>query len=265
MKRLITALALLLVTGILFAQTIPAGRKLFPLAWDYATDTTEAWKAVEGYKFDVMNDQYTIKGYTVTKGLLGYMKQTSTVVLTGKDNTFTTEVVDMESVACNKDGEALKTSKPMKNPKSSWAKLADLISANLTKRITSWTDEEYEAKVNATINPDFLFDAKTNSSDLYMKNFFDTNKVVGRTLNASYKVMSADQSKTAGYKYQINCYYVNFGSITQDTILINILTNNDKALSVKKDSMYAVNGKITDIKYGMGSAFSPLTIIIEEQ
>ena len=60
-----------------FAQKIPEGRNLIAAVYDFANP--ENWGGVESTSYDIQNDTYVIKAYTMGKFLLGYQRQDQTV------------------------------------------------------------------------------------------------------------------------------------------------------------------------------------------
>ena len=73
----------------------------------------ENWGGVESTSYDIQNDTYVIKAYTMGKFLLGYQRQDQTVTIKGNGNSFTINVTDVTSANCDKNGKI--TSNPLPN------------------------------------------------------------------------------------------------------------------------------------------------------
>lgn len=56
-------------------MSIPAGRDLVLLAYEFAQDKTDAWTDAKISKFDIMNNEYVVSGYRVQKIMVGFQKQ----------------------------------------------------------------------------------------------------------------------------------------------------------------------------------------------
>ena len=263
MKKLFLVLAMATGLTALFAQNIPEGRKLFPLAWDYANDTT-AWTHSEVQSIDPMADEYVVTGYVVLKNIVGYVKQSYTTTLKGQGNTFTVTCADMETVSCSKDGKVAPSSRATRNPSSTVAKLEQLITDNLTKKITGWTDDEYEAKLNdAVTDPTFIVYTVASGSNLSVKKFFTDNKLMGRKMNKDINVVSVDESKKEGFSYYATLNVFKSSDLSKYKIIFFYLdSNNDKLLSAKKDEMYSLTAEVVDFGFNTLNNF---TVTLEEK
>ena len=143
MKKIVGLLVVLLAATNLFAQKIPEGRKLPALVMDFVTDP-ECWSFCIPTELDPANEAYVVKGYCIQKILAGYQKQEYTVSISRNNDELTIAVSDMTSVACDKNGKV--NGRIMANPKSTMDKLSGLIKNDLAKRISSWSDDEYNAR-----------------------------------------------------------------------------------------------------------------------
>lgn len=257
MKKKFSIILLLFVTTMLFAGTIPEGRNLFVLAWDFGTDFEKSWKSATFDKIDVQNNEYVISGYCVNKNLVGFIKQSYTTTIVGDGNSFTVTVTNMESTNCKKDGT--ETGSPVKNPSSTMKKLGSLIEADLNDRINKWTPEEYEIKKSKALNPTLVLAVKENSTSLLFKKFVKDYLPEGQIVKTNVKVFSVDESNKDGFAYKIACVYL--GKII-NTVFYDIYTNKDEALSLNKGDNYTIDGKISsvEIKDHTGS----VTVSIEE-
>lgn len=263
MKKLILSVLLGLGISMAFAQAIPSGRTLFPLAYDFATDYVNSWKEATIQKFDPMEDEYIISGFCVNKNLIGFIKQYYTVTIKGDGDSFKVTVEDMETVNCNKAGEVPAGASVIANPKSTWGKVANLISQDLGKRISTWSDEEYEAKLNTAVTSiDVLSSIKNGTSDLYFKKFIKNNNIIGRNCQMTIKVSSVNESTKEGFDYTIHSF-ISKKLKFDEKFIVEVYSNNDKLLSVKEGKEYKVNGKITNVDEGLYHV-PGLWLVIEE-
>ena len=154
MKKFTAIVVSLLMAGALFAQKIPEGRNLVAAVYDFAQP--ENWGGVDSVTYDIQNDTYVIKAYTMGKVLMSFQRQDQTVTIKGNGNTFTIDVTDVTSANCDKNGKP--TSKPLANQASTAKKIASMYETEISNRIEKWTDEEYQNKfTEAVTNPNVLF------------------------------------------------------------------------------------------------------------
>ena len=113
MKKITAFVVSLLMISAVFAQKIPEGRNLIAAVYDFANP--ENWGGVESTSYDIQNDTYVIKAYTMGKFLLGYQRQDQIVTIKGNGNSFTINVTDVTSANCDKNGKI--TSNPLHNYK----------------------------------------------------------------------------------------------------------------------------------------------------
>lgn len=73
-------------------MSIPAGRDLFVLAYEFAQDKTDAWTDAKISKFDIMNNEYVVSGYCVQKIMVGFQKQSYDVILKSDKDTLSVTV-----------------------------------------------------------------------------------------------------------------------------------------------------------------------------
>lgn len=249
MKLKVLVASLILASSAVFAATIPEGRTLLPLVWDFATDYENSFKEASLVKADTINNEYVIKGYNVNKNLIGFIKQSYTVTIKGEGKDFSVSVSDMTSVSCNKNGEVLPNSTVLPNPKSTWSKVASLMEKELDSRINGWTDAEYKEKYEQLKNPELVYILGRDSSALVFKKMMNEFFAVGSDIETSFIVTSVDESKKAGYAYKIWCLYLDLGSVLNSSNHFTIYTNNDAALSLNKDDTYNVKGKIDKLSF----------------
>lgn len=154
----------------------------------------ENWGGVNSVSYDIQNDTYVLKAYTMGKVLLSFQRQDQTVTIKGNGDSFTVEVTDVTSANCDKNGKP--TSKPLANQASTAKKIADMYVTEISNRIEKWTDEEYQNKFDEAItNPNVLFQFANSTSDLYFKKYIEKNNIVGKKVSANFKLYSIDESK----------------------------------------------------------------------
>ena len=176
-----------------------------------------------------------------------FRSQDQTVTIKGNGNTFTIDVTDVTSANCDKNGKP--TSKPLANQASTAKKIASMYETEISNRIEKWTDEEYQNKfTEAVTNPNVLFNFVNISSDLYFKKFVEKNNLIGKNMTADVKLYSIEESKKSGFDYEAHVIILDSKNIAGKTLFIKIYSNNDKLLSLKKDDIYKVNGKVVKLE-----------------
>ena len=249
MKKTTSLVVSLLMVCAAFAQKIPEGRNLVAAVHDFAKP--ENWGGVNSVSYDIQNDTYVLKAYTMGKVLLSFQRQDQTVTIKGNGDSFTVEVTDVTSANCDKNGKP--TSKPLANQASTAKKIADMYVTEISNRIEKWTDEEYQNKFDEAItNPNVLFQFANSTSDLYFKKYIEKNNIVGKKVSADFKLYSIDESKKDGFDYKATSIILDSTldstQFAGNTLMIHIYSNNDKLLSLKKDDIYKVNGRVSKIE-----------------
>ena len=245
MKKITAFVVSLLMISAVFAQKIPEGRNLIAAVYDFANP--ENWGGVESTSYDIQNDTYVIKAYTMGKFLLGYQRQDQTVTIKGNGNSFTINVTDVTSANCDKNGKI--TSNPLPNQASTAKKITNMYITEISNRIEKWSDEEYQNKFAAAItNPDILFEFVNSASDLYFKKYIEKNNIIGKKVSTEVKLYSIEESKKEGFAYEATAILLDANRVAGKTLMIHIYSNNDQLLSLKKDSIYKVNGKVSKLE-----------------
>ena len=209
--------------------------------------TQNSGGGVQNVSYDIQNDTYVIKAYSLIKVLLSFQRQDQTITIQGNGDSFSIKVTDVTSSNCDKNGKP--TSNPLPNQPSTAKKLANIYVNEISNRIEKWTDEEYQNKFDAAItNPDVLFQFANSASDLYFKKYVEKNNIVGKKVSANFKLYSIDESKKDGFDYEATSIILDSTKIAGKTLMIHIYSNNDKLLSLKKEDIYKVNGKVTKLE-----------------
>lgn len=245
MKKFTAIVVSLLMAGALFAQKIPEGRNLVAAVYNFAQP--ENWGGVESVTYDIQNDTYVIKAYTMGKVLMSFQRQDQTVTIKGNGNSFTIDVTDVTSANCDKNGKP--TSNPIANQASTAKKIASMYVTEISNRIEKWSDTEYQSNFDeAVTSPDVLFSFINTSSDLYFKKFVEKNSVVGKSVSSEVKLYSIEESKKAGFDYEAHAILLDSRNVAGKTLFVKIYSNNDKLMSLKKDDMYKINGKVVKLE-----------------
>lgn len=245
MKKFTALVVSLLMMGAVFAQKIPAGRNLVAAVYDFAQP--ENWGGIDSVSYDIQNDTYVLKAYTIGKVLLSFQRQDQTVTIKGNGDSFSVDVTDVTSANCDKNGKL--TSKPLANQASTARKIANMYVTEISNRIEKWSDEEYQNKFDkAVTSPSVLFSFINSTSDLYFKKFVEKNNIIGKNVSADVKLYSIEESKKDGFDYEAHVIMLDSKNIAGTTLFITIYSNNDKLLSLKKDDVYKINGKVTKLE-----------------
>lgn len=269
MKKIIGCIVFaFLFSSLAVAQKIPVGREISAVVFDFARDK-DSWTDASLVKVDPASDEYVVGGFAVQKNIVGYIKQSYSVAISKEDDELNVSVSDMNSIACDKNGNELKNANPIKNPKSTETKLAGLIKSDLAKRISTWSDEEYEQKLlKASSDPEFVYKLTKTVSNLYAKKFFEKN-VNGKTVELEVLLKSIEENVNPITKQPEELQYKAMGSVeikdgvnvlglpNKRQYSIFIYSNNDKLLSAKIGSSYKSKGIVTikDLSVGLDSVW----------
>lgn len=252
MKKIVGLLVVLFAAVNLFAQKIPEGRKLPALVMDFVTDP-ESWSFCIPTELDPVNETYVVKGYCLQKILAGYQKQEYTVSISRNNDELTIAVSDMTSVACDKNGKV--NGRIMANPKSTMDKLSGLIKNDLAKRISSWSDDEYNARTaKAYTSPLFLEYLQKNKSisKLWLKKFAEEN-VNGKEVELEVVLDSIDENDNKAkpefaYKatasFELPVDLTNIASVNRGGYTIFLLSNSETLAASNNGAKYKAHGVI---------------------
>ena len=252
MKKIVGLMVVLLATLNLFAQKIPEGRKLPALVMDFVTDT-QAWDFCIPVEIDPANENYVVKGYCIQKILAGYQKQEYAVTISRNNDDLTIAVSDMTSVNCDKNGKV--NGKKLANPKSTMDKLSGLIKNDLAKRISSWSDDEYNSRTaNTYTSPLFLEYLQKNKSlsKLWMKKFAEEN-VNGKEVELEVILDSIDENDNkakAEFAYKATASFelpvdvTNVSSVIRGGYTVFLLSNSETLAASNNGAKYKAHGVI---------------------
>ena len=250
MKKIVGLLVVLLAALNLYAQKIPEGRKLPALVMDFVTDP-EAWSFCTPVELDPANEAYVVKGYCIQKILAGYQKQEYTVSISRTDNELNISVSDMSSVACDKNGKV--TGKRLANPKSTMDKLSGLIKNDLAKRISTWSDDEYNERTAKTYtSPLYLEYLQKNKSisKLWLKKFAEEN-VNGKEAEFEVVLSSIDENDNkakpefaykATSQFELPVDVTDIASVVRGGYTVFILSNSETLAASNNGAKYKVHG-----------------------
>lgn len=268
MKKVIVALCSMLLSFGLFAQ---ANRKLISAVYDFATVPSEAWTLYETNftTIDPVADKYSFTGAFVIKNIIGLAKYdfTCDIVKDGED--FNVQLSNMRTYACDRNLKIV--------PKGSVYKVENRVSNEYSKRmkteistrLSSWSEEQYNAKLDAAVTSPIVLNCVANGSALVFKKFINDNQLIGKSINVKINVTNIDEapSYVEGYSYYVGgktvCGYTTdpMGLKLPDYVSFMVYTNNDDVISLtpaektdgffgsgKSGSVYEVKGTIQEIK-----------------
>ena len=286
MKKIILGIAAILGCALSFAQSIPEGRELFPVVYDFATDYENCWADAKIKTFDVQNNVYEVFGYTAQGKGLTRTRSDYTVSIKKEGSDFSVSITDYTVIACNSDGSPVKKATRRNASKSMANQLSGFIEKDLSERLSKWTDDEYQEKIDAVVtNPDFLGKLAESSSKLYTKKFTEKYNIAGKKIKMSVVLKSIDENhlkndqillasakiaktelpKEATYEYVAWGYIPNspFASFIGDGSIsimaddnpefkssnIEIFSSNDVLIEKKTGDTIEISGTIEDLSY----------------
>lgn len=250
-------------------HTIPEGREVYVAVWDYLTDCAVrnediAWASVTPQKLDPQANEYVFSGWGIYKQFMGFQKQGYTVAVKCDDGgNITVTASDFSTVGCNKDGEEIEGSNPigLGNMNKFYKQQQDIVTNALYSQLNSWTDEEYEQKLNSAITSPLFIQMMANSVPaLYFKKFVADNNIVGRTITLDAVLQNLDESPLENYKYMAMTG-VKYRGVLQ-MVAVVLYSNNDKLVSLKNGDKYTINGVIHRAE--IGSSGSLVLAIMED-
>ena len=270
MKKIVVLLATLLLGSVLFAQNNT--RKLIAGVYSLVMEQTDEWKVYDPNftSIEPINDKYEFEGSFIFKIALGYMRYNFTCSITKNGDDITVTIPTMESIGCDKNGNISKGAKYRKTADKVAAEYAKQIKDEILRRMSDWTDDEYDACLNRTVTSPYTIHCVSNNSSLIFKKFISDYQIVGRKANIEIYATNIDEAKRnkETYSYVIKGValagsHKNGLATIPDTVTYQVYTNNDSALSLstddettikinggqgKKEALYTINGTINEFK-----------------
>lgn len=177
------------------AQNIPEGRELFPAVYDFATDYEKAWTVAKITNFDVQNNDYSVTGYAVSGKGITLHRDDYKVGIKKNGNSFTVTISDYTTVSCDKNGKILAKAKKIPKTKGAANQLSGFIAKDISERLSTWTNEEYQSKVDVVVtNPEFLKTLSEKSSNLYTSRFVKKYSIEGKQVKLSLVLKSIKEN-----------------------------------------------------------------------
>lgn len=278
MKRLLVVLFAALVSVSAFAQA--GSRKLVAGVYDFVTVPSAEWSIIEpSFKtVDPVKERIVFMGSFVEKGLPGFFhKYDFTCTVARNNDDFSVEITNLTSVLCDR------RMRQRSADRTSWTsatagKYAEKMKADISKRMASWSDAEYETKLNDAVTSPMLLGGVESGNALAFKKFIKDYAIIGRHVKTQVYVESVDEApsdpfnpkKTKEYEYLVRGKVVCGYSVDERDIVdiktykyadVEIYTNNDDVVSLSvgekvyagmmvdlsSSSMYEVSGTIKDI------------------
>lgn len=280
MKKMIVLIATLLMSGVLFAQS---NKKLIAGVYDFASVPSETWTIYEPtFKtVDPINEKYIFTASFVIKLLVGLSRYDFTCTIAKENEDFSVELTDMRSYACDKNLKIVKKGSVYKTSTKVAAEYAKQIKDEIKNRMDSWTEEEYNQKLNTAVTAPMILGSVAKNSGLVFKKFISDYEVIGRPITVNIFVTKIDEAPVyaEGYSYYIGgnalCGYwvdelnINFPEYAS----VMVYTNNDNVISLKpaetmdglmyggkSGSEYEVKGTIRDVTQKTGGGLSVIQV-----
>jgi hypothetical protein len=267
MKKFTALVVSLLLAGALFAQS---NKKLIVGVYDFATESSDSWTVYEpSFKsIDPINEKYVFTACFVIKNIVGLTRYDFTCNIAKVNEDFSVELTDMSSFACDKNLKIVKNGSVYKTSAKVAREYAKQIKDEINKRMNSWSDADYEIKLNSTVTSPLVLGCVANNSALVFKKFVKDYEIIGRTIKTSIYVTKIDEAPNyaEGYSYYVAgnalCGYRigEFNISYPEYASIMVYTNNDAVISLTpaetmdglldgtSGSKYEINGTIKDIK-----------------
>lgn len=268
MKRIITVILSLVFVSALFAQT--NGRKLIAGVYSFAFEKSDTWENVEPtvISVDPNNNKYELKASFITKLLLGFSRYDYSCVISQDNDIVNVEISDISSYACDKNLKKLPKGSVYKVTSNVANDYANQMKTEIEKRLNSWSEEEYNNKLNSACTSPMILNCIAKNSALVFKKFITDNEIIGKPISFKMIVTKVDEAPNyaKGYSYYLSGNVItgykkdSMGITTPTTAGVMVYTNNDKVISLvptnivdvivdgaNSDSIYEVNGTIKDI------------------
>ena len=299
MKRILTVLLGALISVSAFAQT--ESRKLIAGVYDFVTVKSKNWNILEpDFQFiDSVTEKIVFTASFVEKGLPGLCsKYDFTCTVARESNDFNVEITELTSLVCDKKLRPTRNSELLVWPSVTQEKYAAKMKDEISKRMSSWSDAEYEQKFNEAVTSPLVLAGAARSNTVAFKNFMKDYQVIGRSVNTKiYTTDVHEEAKSSkGYSYcvsgkglcgHITCKYELKEAYFKEPQYSDIMvyTNNNSVISLKPakrktptgrkeayienaydydvttGSVYAIKGTIKDVSQNDADAANKICFI----
>ena len=280
MKKLITFVATLLLTGMVFAEQTPF--KLFTGAYKFATEASDSWKIYDANFISVYptTPRLYFTGAFVSKTIVGYTRYDFSCTVTKNEDDFSVELRNVTSVQSDKNGKTMFANNTKTAPKAVIAQYEKQMKEEIINRMNSLSDEEcknffisYLMDEKNISNISFSDSSTENFANFLIENkFTEDDKYLTNPTLISYVALSSNNklqferyiSKTGliGKEISLSAFY---SSIEKNTFLktskdynvylqtkaaiITFATNNDEYIDLKEGAKIEIKGIIDSINY----------------
>lgn len=266
MKKIVAFFCSIFLTFGLFAQ---ANRKLISAVYDFATVPSETWTLYETNfnSIDPIGDKYSFTGAFVIKNIIGLAKYDFTCNITKEGEDFNVQLTNMSTYACDRNLKIVSKGSVYKVSSRVADEYAKQMKTEIISRLSSWSEEQYNEKLDTALTSPVVLYSMANSSALLFKKFINDNQIVGKKINVIINVTNVDEapSYAQGYSYYVAgktlCGFKkdSLGIPLPEYASVMVYTNNDSVISLtpadtldgfiggKSGSVYEVKGTIRDV------------------
>lgn len=285
MKKIAALLATLLMSGALFAQSIPENRDLYVGVWKFAEENNyqnvskyskqiekflkneilndikinaktgertyeKSFDFEKGNSFDLADDEYRILTTQIDKVLLSYTLHIFDWTIKNDDGNISLKLNNSLTAVVDKNGNWTSSSKFQKAKILNGKQIEKMATEDVMKYLTV-SDEEYaKNKKEVSSNLDFLISIVPNMTDLMLEDFVTENDLYNTETNVNLKVfyVSKNDMKVEGYTPDLYTYKI-YG--TNGNAYLWGFSNASVFNKAKKDSDFSCTAKIKMIRYRM--------------
>ena len=281
MKKLFALLLTAVVSISAFAQT--NSKKLIAGVYNFATEPSDIWTILDpAFKsVDPISEKFVFTGSFTVKILIGSSRYDFTCTVAKQNDDFTVELSDMSSYACDKNFKMLKTSQRYNTSARVAGEYAKQIKDEISKRMSSWSDEHYKQNLNSAVTSPMVLDCVAKNSNLVFKKFIKDYEVIGSPVKLKIFVTKIDEAPeyAKGYSYYVagntfTGYRVGeFGINYPEYTSVTVYTNNDAVISLTpaetmdglmfggtSGSEYEVKGIVRDVSQSSTGGLSIIQV-----
>lgn len=239
--------------------TLPDNVELLPVVWNllYAepAEGDKTTRQIKNFgKLDVINNEYLFTQVLIYKFGFGLQGQETKIKITGSENNFTVETLDMRTYNVDKNGKKVISKNSSRdseqNPKSSWTKNSANVAKELEERAAALKKDGYEqwlekATYNLTV---YAAVGRFSANRLKAKKWYGEHPIEGKKIEKlSFYVSNIDESKKAGYAYKLEGMSVL--NKAEDMPLITVYSNNDAYIDLKDDQFIEISGTVEKVNF----------------
>lgn len=247
--------------------TISADKELFPIVYCYVNGEHSVSGKIQAIKINlnkanVIENEYEITQKLYYKAALGNQCQESKMIISVQDGNFFVQTVSFVNYNVNSKGDL--TGEKIEMSKKAMNQNSQNLVSDLELLCTQLNGEDYAAWADKAYSD---FEIQLNlgnyaANRLKSKKWYEKHPLVGKLVDIPFMFTNIKESKIEGFDYQLEGL-----AGLSSTVLLKVLSNDDKYIDTKDETVLRIKGKVRDVSYSSEyeQEYKIIEVVIEEE